>query len=165
MDAREYIEQLSLKPHPEGGFYRETYRSEGTIPEGALPSHFQGKRHYSTAIYFLLQEGDYSAFHRIKSDECWHFYDGGPLWIHVIEKDGNYFRAMLGNKIKEKQLLQFVVPADTWFASEPAEGTVFSLVGCTVSPGFDFHDFEMADGAQLSLQYPENVQIIKRLCK
>src|ERR1044071_4029108 len=125
MTARQYIDQLVLQPHPEGGFYKETYRSSGNISAHCLPEYFGGSRSFSTAIYFLLQQGDFSAFHRIKSDECWHFYAGDRLLIHVIENDGNYYCIQLGNNLAVGETLQFVVPATVWFAAEPATDSRF----------------------------------------
>ena len=165
MIAADYIKFLSLQPHPEGGYFRETYRSSESIDAEALAPVFDGRRHYSTAIYFLLESGDYSAFHRIKSDECWHFYAGGPLIVHMIDEDGCYDFVSLGSNIMKGEQFQFVVPAKTWFASEPAEGTSFSLVGCTVAPGFDFQDFEMAKAEALALQFPAHSKVIRRLSR
>jgi uncharacterized protein len=164
MDAADYIRHLALQPHPEGGYYRETYRSTGSIPVDALPPFFNSQRPYSTAIFFLLEAEDYSAFHRIKSDECWHFYAGGPLVVHIIGSEGHRY-ITLGPDISKGELLQFVVPANTWFASEPAPGTEFSLVGCTVAPGFDFADFEMAEAGKLASSFPASKEIIHRLCR
>ena len=163
--AKHLIEHLQLQPHPEGGFYRETYRSSGIIPAQCLSSEFTGDRHYSTAIYFLLQQGDFSAFHRIKSDECWHFYEGGALHIHVIGPQGHYQRVRLGKKIEKGEVYQFVVPAGAWFASEPAPDTSFTLVGCTVAPGFDFADFEMAKSITLAQKFPQHRSLIDRLSR
>jgi len=165
MTADNFIEYLQLQPHPEGGFFKETYRSKGVITANCLPSGFKGDRFYSTAIYYLLKQGDYSAFHRIASDECWHFYEGGSLLIHIIHIEGDYTTTRLGRKIQEGEVLQFVVPAHCWFASEPAPGTNFSLVGCTVSPGFDFADFEMAHANTLIKEYPQHSSILHRLCR
>ena len=165
MDAEYFIKHLQLQPHPEGGFFKETYRSIGNIPSQSLPANFGGDRSYSTAIYFLLQQGEYSAFHKIESDECWHFYEGGTLLIHVIDEDGNYSYIRLGRNIREGEVFQYVVPARCWFASEPAPGVDFSLVGCTVAPGFDFADFEMANAEALSKEYPQHQSIIYRLCR
>ena len=164
MAAEYFIKHLQLQPHPEGGFFKETYRSPGIIPSQSLPE-FNGDRHYSTAIYFLLQQGDFSAFHRIKSDECWHFYEGGSLLIHIIDDEGNYSCIHLGRKIDEGEVFQFVVPAGSWFASEPGPGTNFTLVGCTVAPGFDFADFEMATAENLLKEYPQHRSLIERLCR
>ena len=165
MTADYFIRHLNLQPHPEGGFFKETYRSPGVIPSRCLPAAFHGDRFYSTAIYFLLQQNDFSAFHRIASDECWHFYEGGSLLIHVIDEDGNYSCTRLGRKPDEGEMLQFVVPAQSWFASEAAPGSSFSLVGCTVAPGFDFADFEMAKAKELLEEYPQHQILIQRLCR
>jgi predicted cupin superfamily sugar epimerase len=165
MTANQLIDHLQLQPHPEGGFFKETYRSKGLIASDCLPGSFNGDRPYSTAIYFLLQQNDFSAFHRIKSDECWHFYEGGTLLIHIINQEGNYSCVALGKHIDEGQQYQFTVPAGCWFASEPAPGTEFSLVGCTVAPGFDFADFEMANAGTLTKIYPQHHSIISSLCR
>lgn len=165
MNAAYFIQHLHLQPHPEGGYFKETYRSSETINAGALPSRFAGERNFSTAIYYLLQQGDFSAFHRIKSDECWHFYAGSTLLIHVIEHNGKYDCIKLGSDIAAGETYQFVVPAGAWFASEPAPNSAFSLVGCTVAPGFNFDDFELAKRTALSAIYPEHSSIISRLTR
>ena len=162
---QQLVQQYTLQPHPEGGWYKETYRSLECIPQDALPERFHGARVFSTAIYFLLEGGNFSAFHRIKADECWHFYAGDTLLIHVIENDGNYCCIKLGKEITSGETFQFVVPANTWFASEPAPGSTFSLVGCTVAPGFDFADFEIADKENLLSAFPRHADIINELCK
>lgn len=159
------IKEFGLLPHPEGGYYKETYRSEEMISKAALPEQFAGDRNFSTAIYFLLEKGNFSAFHRIKSDECWHFYAGGSLLVYILHSSGILETINLGNEIAAGQRFQYVVPAGCWFASEPAPGSAFSFVGCTVSPGFDFSDFEMAKADQLTQQYPQHESVIKRLCR
>jgi predicted cupin superfamily sugar epimerase len=164
MTARHYIKYLQLLPHPEGGYYKESYRSSGILPSSCLPG-FGGNRSFSTAIYFLLEQGDFSAFHRIKSDECWHFYEGETLLIHVLQQNGEYICKRLGKNLEDGEVLQFVVSAGAWFASEPAAGTSFALVGCTVAPGFDFEDFEMAKKENLVQEFPEHTSLIKRLCR
>lgn len=161
LTAQQYIQQLQLQPHPEGGYYKETYRSSlATTIEG-----FASERNVSTGIYFLLQRGNFSAFHKIKSDEMWHFYAGDPLLVHMLPSDGSYTCVTIGNNINNHQTFQFVVPANTWFASEPAPQAAFSLVGCTVAPGFDFADFEMAKAKDLVQQFPAQEALIKRLCR
>ena len=160
-----FIQHLHLLPHPEGGFYRETYRAGEVIPASALPPHFSGARSFSTAIYYLLQRGDFSAFHRIQSDECWHFYAGDTLLIHVIESDGKYYCIRLGNNVAAGETFQFVVPARAWFASEPAPDSAFTLAGCTVAPGFDFADFEIAERKNLLTAYPQHSEIINHLTR
>ncbi len=161
----ELVEKFGLLPHPEGGFYKETYRSAEQIEAVALPERFTGNRQYSTAIYFLLEQGNFSAFHRIQSDECWHFYAGQSLHVHVIHPNGQYELIGMGNHIQSGETFQAVVPAGSWFASETAPGGQFSFVGCTVAPGFDFADFELAKAAELSVLFPEYAGLISRLCR
>lgn len=161
--AKDWIKYLSLKAHPEGGFYQETYRSEGQIQIAE-----QGLRAYSTAIYFLLQGDDFSAFHRIKSDELWHFYAGNTLEIMVLdEASGALERHLLGQDIEAGNHLQLVVPAGKWFASrlQKPQAEHFALVGCTVAPGFDFEDFEMAKAADLVSEFPQHQDHIRNLCR
>ncbi len=165
MNAAFFINHLKLQPHPEGGYFKETYRADEIVAADSLPARFTGSRSFSTAIYYLLQQGDYSAFHRIKSDECWHFYAGDTLLIHIIENNGSYSCIQLGANIEAGETFQFVVPASTWFAAEPARESEFALAGCTVAPGFDFQDFEMTDKQSLSFQFPQHVSIIERLCR
>src|SRR4030095_16179442 len=112
--ANQLIQQYNLVPHPEGGWYKQTYRSSEQIPADALPERFGVSRAFSTAIYFLLEKGNFSAFHRIKSDECWHFYAGGPLHIYVIQQNGELKIISLGNDPEKKQAFQCVVPANCW---------------------------------------------------
>ena len=159
------IAQYNLLPHPEGGYYKETYRSNVLLKQQSLPIGFDGDRNSSTAIYFLLEKGNFSAFHRIKSDECWHFYAGKTLLIYVIDKSGQLEIIKLGNNVLAGEVFQAVVPADCWFASEPAPDSNFSFVGCTVSPGFDFNDFELATADELSEIYPAHQALIERLCR
>jgi len=165
LSAKQLINQYNLQPHPEGGWYKETYRSAESIPANALPDRFLGDRAFSTAIYFLLEQQNFSAFHKIKSDECWHFYAGDPLLIYVINQDGKLNIIHLGNEAEKGQLFQYVVPANCWFASTPADGSKFCFVGCTVSPAFDFKDFELADVSKLSALYPVHKDVIKKLCR
>ena len=162
---RQLIERFNLQPHPEGGWYKEIYRCRDYIDSKALPARYTGNRSFCTAIYFLLEEGEISAFHRIKSDECWHFYAGQTLQVFVIQQNGDLDIINLGNNINNGELFQYVVPAECWFASRPAASTDFSFVGCTVAPGFDFADFELADANELSKQYPQHKKIIHELCR
>lgn len=161
--AQDLIERLSLVPHPEGGFFRETYRAAFQLGAQALLPQFTGMRHASTAIYYLLTAGDRSRFHRIRSDEIWHFYQGDPLQVVEITEAGDISATLLGSDIAAGQVLQHVVPAGRWFGACPAAGSRFSLVGCTVSPGFDFADFEMAERAALLSTYPQLQDWITRL--
>ena len=159
------IQQYHLQPHPEGGWYTQTYKSKERINAEALPERFRGSRVYSTAIYFLLEQGNFSAFHRIKSDECWHFYAGDPLLVYIIDQRGELKIISLGNEHRKGQTFQYVVPANCWFASRPAPNSEYCFVGCTVSPGFEFEDLELADANELSGIYPQHKEIIKELCR
>ena len=163
--AADYIQALQLQPHPEGGYYRQTYASDEQLNAAVLPSRFGGDRSFSTAIYFLLAGKDYSAFHRIKSDELWHFYSGGPLHIYVIHPTGESELLKLGNDLQNGYSFQQVVKAGCWFASKPADENSFSLVGCTVAPGFDFADFEMGKEGELLMEYPQHEEWIRKLCR
>ena len=157
------INHYQLLPHPEGGYYKETYRSIENIPHAALPERFFGARSISTAIYFLLVKDLFSAFHRIKSDECWHFYEGAGLNVHVIHENGEYELIKLGKNSDLGEVYQAIVPAGAWFASETSGE--YSFVGCTVAPGFDFHDFELAKSHDLKAKYPQHQTLIEGLCR
>ena len=159
------IKQYDLQPHREGGWYKQTYKSNELVPLTALPGRFGGDRVFSTAIYFLLEKGNFSAFHKIKSDECWHFYAGDPLKVFVIDQNDDLKTITLGNDVNKGERFQYVVPANCWFASRPAPGSEYSLVGCTVAPGFEFEDLELADGKSLAALYPQHSSIIKELCR
>jgi predicted cupin superfamily sugar epimerase len=165
LSAVDYVEQLQLQPHPEGGYYSRTYQSHEQIPAAVLPARFGADRVMSTAIYFLLEGTDYSAFHRIKSDELWHFYAGGGLHIYVIHPDGKGEILLLGSDMRQGYRFQQLVKAGCWFASKPENETSFSLVGCTVAPGFDFADFEMAKREELLNLYPQYEPWIQQLCR
>lgn len=159
------IEQLELLPHPEGGYFKETYRSDIRIEQRALPGHYKSDRNCSTAIYFLLTSGNFSAFHKIKQDEIWHFYDGTPITLHIITEEGVYEKHLIGQELDIGQVPQFVVKGGDWFASEIEAADSFGLAGCTVSPGFDFEDFEMADRQDLIQLYPEHREVITKLTR
>lgn len=162
-DAAFWIESLGLARHPEGGWFRESYRSAETIPAHALSERFGGSRSFGTAILFLLERGDVSALHRIQSDEIWHFYEGAPLAVHILHPDGRRREILLGRDATRGECFQGVVPAGCWFGAE-SRGD-FSLVGCTVAPGFDFHDFRMADREELTSRHPEHAALISRLTR
>ncbi len=163
------VEQLirihDLKPHPEGGYFRETYRSDEGIPGNCLPPRYGGNRNYSTAIYYLLAYGSISKLHRIASDEVWHFYLGGPLTVVELKPDGPADRIILGPEVDHGQRLQHVVKAGTWIGAYPNPGSGYCLVGCTVAPGFDFADFQSACRQELLERYPLEQEIILKLTK
>jgi uncharacterized protein len=164
LTAELLIAQYKLQPHPEGGHYLQTYQSTEQIPTAALPDRFNGDRFYSTAIYFLLEGKQFSAFHRIQSDELWHFYTGVGLHVYVIHPDGRGEILKLGDDLANGYSFQQVVPAGCWFASKPVTENGFSFVGCTVAPGFDFADFELADKEVLLKEYPKHAGWIDKLC-
>lgn len=161
VQVKSIISQLELEKHPEGGYFKETYRS-GEITDTA-----QGKRNISTAIYYLLDSESISHLHRIKSDEMWHFYIGSPLRLVILnEKTGAFREIILSNDLENNSTLQFVVPAGVWMAAEVIDKSSFSLVGCTVSPGFDFRDFEMADDKVLdSVSEELKDKLVGFICK
>ncbi|HUA16876.1 MAG TPA: cupin domain-containing protein [Verrucomicrobiae bacterium] len=205
-DAKYWIDKLRLEPHPEGGYFRQTYKSEvrivpedshpfdalrslraGSVAKGATrmeqpstkmrESQSGGTRAASTAIYFLLVEEDFSALHRLRSDEMWHFYAGSPLAVHVIAPEGEYSSIRLGNNPERGEVFQAVVQAGCWFGAEVARDfhvsqdrrdvgqPMFALVGCTVAPGFEFEGFELARREELSAKYPHHRELIERLTR
>jgi hypothetical protein len=164
-DAAYWLDKLQLTRHVEGGAFREVYRSALVVPRQALPLFFQGDRNASTHIYFLLTRGQFSAFHRIAADELWHFYAGDPLIVYEITHSGRLIEHRLGADPEKGESFFSVVSAGSWFGSMPADGGEYTLVGCTVAPGFDFADFELADPAGLAGQYPAHAELIRRLTR
>lgn len=157
-----WIEALHLRRHPEGGWFREIYRSGETMARADLPNRFRGDRCFSTAIYFLLHDTDVSAFHRIRQDEAWHFYDGTALTLHIIDGAGQYSTVRLGRQIDAGEQLVTVVTAGQLFgATVDREG--YALAGCTVAPGFEFEDLDMPSRDALLEEYPQHRNIIERL--
>ncbi|MET0243110.1 MAG: cupin domain-containing protein [Flavitalea sp.] len=162
-NASYWISKLNLSRHVEGGSFRETYRSPINIPSAVLPKGFAGDTSVSTCIYFLLEQGQFSAFHKINSDECWHFYEGSQLDIFEIDAKGILTVHKLGRDLEAGESFQVVIKAGNWFASRVAFGGDYALVGCTVAPGFDFADFELATSGSLSSKYPHHASLIKTL--
>jgi len=156
MTSKELINDLGLFPHPEGGYYKETYRSEETTvnKNGDL-------RNLCTSIYFLLEEKDKSHFHRIQSDELWFFHTGQSLEIYYISSAGEMRSVTLGHTLSLGEIPFFRIPANTWFACKIKQEKGFSLVSCTVAPGFDFADFELATGEKLTQEFPKLKGIIE----
>lgn len=157
--ARELIQALALSPHPERGYYVETYRARGQVQS----AEHGGVRSASTGIYFLISEPEPSTYlHRLKSDELFHLYEGGPLDVLRLLPDGSWDVARLGLDVELGARPQLVLSAGTWFGTELAPGASYCLIGCTVAPGFDFADFEL-DPGDLDRQYPTAAQHIARL--
>jgi predicted cupin superfamily sugar epimerase len=161
--AEYWINKLQLATHIEGGAFREIYRSPVLAPLTALPSAFTGERNFCTSIYFLLQQHQFSAFHKIKSDEVWHFYYGDALIVYEIDQQGRLIEHRLGCDPDNNETFQCVITAGNWFAAKLAPGGEFALVGCTVSPGFDFADFELAKQEELTAAWPAHASLIKEL--
>jgi uncharacterized protein len=165
--AGELIRRFDLQPHPEGGFFAETYRSAARVLRADEPARTDGTLAASTAIYYLLCDGAHSAWHRIRSDEVWHFYAGEPLLVHVLDESdpgGTLVTHRLGNPLTHAgSVYQAVVPAGLWFAAECADPASFALVGCTVAPGFEFGEFELADVDALKGRHPRHAELIGRL--
>jgi hypothetical protein len=136
-----------------------------SIARAALPRQFTGARSVSTAIYFLLEGENFSGFHRLRSDELWHFYTGNPLLVHVIEEEGRYSEIQLGTDLEAGQNWQAVVKAGCWFASCVRDPGSFALVGCTVAPGFEFEDFELGEREGLTRLFPQHRDLIQRFTR
>jgi predicted cupin superfamily sugar epimerase len=154
------IRRFELVPHPEGGYYRETYRAAQTVHRAGANE----PRSASTAIYYMLCDGAHSAWHRLKSDEAWHFYAGAPLLVHVLDRAGKLTTHRLGNALTHADtVFQAIVLAGDWFAAECEDPQSFAVVGCTVAPGFEFSEFEVANVSALQAQYPAHRELIARL--
>ncbi|MFT4415554.1 cupin domain-containing protein [Fredinandcohnia humi] len=161
-DAKYWITKLGLEPHPEGGFYKSTYTSKQSVPverEGNEDT----IRNLYTSIYFLLRSEDISHFHRLQSDELWYYHGGSSLTIHIIDENGNYQERKLGLQIDNDEVPQVLVPRNTIFGSSVMEEDTFAIVGCMVSPGFDFEDFELFTQEELLKKYPQHEQIIRKM--
>lgn len=165
MNAQEYIKKLNLIPHPEGGYYREIYRAEGIVSQQNLPMRYNGGRAYSTSIYYLLESGDVSSLHRLASDEQWFHIDGSALTIHSITPDGTYTQHAIGKNLDNGESPYAVVRHGCWFGGTVDSLDSFTLVGCVVSPGFNFDDFELAKKDQLIRQFPRHKALIEQITR
>lgn len=163
--AQAWIDALQLAPHPEGGKFREVHRSRETIPLAGLPARFSGPRNFSTAIYYLLQGSEFSAWHRIRQDEVWHFYDGASIILHKISLSGEYAAIELGRDLDRGVAPMAVVEAGSLFAAALVDRRDYALVGCTVAPGFDFADFQMPTQQELLQQFPQHATIIREFSR
>lgn len=162
--ATYWINRLHLTKHVEGGYFSEVYRSSFILEQQKIPS-LAGNRNISTGIYFLLEQGQFSAFHRITSDELWHFYYGDVLNIFELEENGELITHQLGSDPGKGQQFQCAIKAGNWFASAPAPESEYALCGCTVSPGFDFADFELANRDTLNHRFPQHASLINSLTR
>ncbi len=157
------IKKLKLQPHSEGGYFREIYKSKIVIPAKDLPPDFSDSRSAMTSGYYLLAGDDFSRFHRLKADELWHHYEGGPLIIYIINSSGELEKHILGMDLKSGENPSVLIEKKQWFAAELKDKDSFVLAGCTVVPGFEYEDLELADRATLIAYYPQHKDIIKRL--
>ncbi len=164
-NADYWIEQFKLIRHEEGGYFREIYRSAETIPEANLPDRFDGSRAFSTSIYFLLKENDFSAFHQLKADEIWHFYAGSTLTIFAINAQGILSQIILGEDFDNGEVFQAVVPAGHWFAAKVNNPDSYALVGCTMAPGFEYQDFKLGKRKELIKEFPQHKALIDELTR
>ena len=165
LSITDVIKKLDLQPHPEGGYFKELYRSDEIIDNSSLSNEFEGNRNYSTSIYYLLESKDFSAFHKINQDEIWHFYLGSAIELHILSEDGELKTIHIGNNLNNGELPQAIVPKHNWFAAKVKHPNTFALVGCTVSPGFDFRDFELASYDKLTERFPEHKALIKEFTR
>ncbi len=161
-DPQFWIQHLNLQPHPEGGFFRETFRSVMEVAHKQLPYGYSGDRKISTSIYYLLRSGEISRLHRLRSDELWYYHFGGSLRIVMIDHEGNKHTKILGAKLEKAERPQVLIPAGTIFGAEVMESDSFSLLGCLVSPGFEFDDFEIYERDELLQVYPKHAEIINK---
>lgn len=175
--AEFWIKSLQLLEHPEGGYFRESYRSSDNIPDKYLPDRYStdesheknGSHSFSTCIYYLLKKNQFSALHRLKSDEIWHYYAGDPVQLHIIETDGdgnsNLLKPLLGPDWENKESFQIAVKSGSWFGGMVVPTGSYCLLGCTVAPGFEFSDFDLADRRDLLAMFPDYRDVIIRLTK
>ncbi len=163
--AEYWVKKLNLLPHPEGGHFKKNYFSPETLLQKALPERFAGNRQLYSAIYFLLAASDFSCFHRLKADEIWHFYAGNTLQIYSILPNGQLKTDLLGTDLENGAQPQVLIPAERWFAAQVLDQKSFTLAGCTLAPGFDFADFEMADREKLTREFPQHEEVIVQLTR
>ena len=161
--AAEWIARLKLQPHPEGGYYRETYRSPQSLPATVLPAGLDGQRSLATAVLFLLPGEDVSRLHRLRTDEIWCYHAGSSLTLHQFAPTGLYSRLRLGVDATGGACPQVVIPADCWFGAIVDDREAFTLVSCCLAPGFEFADFELAERQALASAWPEHAELIGRL--
>ncbi len=167
MTAAELKRLLQLEPHPrEGGWFRQTWKAEETIPQTALPGgRYTGPRAAGTAIYYLLEPDNFSEMHKLASDEVFHFYLGNPVEMLQLWPDGSGRRVVLGQDVAAGELLQTVVPQGVWQGTRLIDGGQVALLGCTVSPGFDYADYVSGSRDELTRRWPEWNEMIAKLTR
>ncbi len=163
--AQYWIEKLNMTKHPEGGFFAPAFRASEQISRDGLPDRFAGNRAIVSSIYYLLEKGRFSTFHRLKSFEIWNFFEGDPLTIHVLDPHGALIEKRLGPDFDAGESFQAAIEPENWFAAEHRGPGEFTLAGCTVAPGFEWEDMEIAGRAELQARYPQHAEIIERLTR
>lgn len=167
--AARWIDALGLAPHPEGGYFRETYRSGESLSGTSLPERYGGaSRSLSTSIYYLLERGDRSRLHRLASDEIWNFHAGDPVTLHLLDEEEGYRVRVLGLAVERGQSLQVAVPRGVWFGAtlehSDLDGAAgYALVGCAMAPGFEFADFELAEADRIMAAFPDAPEVVGKL--
>lgn len=164
-NARYWIARLNLVEHPEGGYFAPAFRSSERVGRESLPDRFTGERAVVSSIYYLLEAGQFSTFHRMKSVEIWNFYEGSPLAIHILTPEGTLFERRLGRDIEKGEVPQLAIEPGNWFAAELCGPDEFALTGCVVAPGFEYEDMELAARPDLLALYPEHGELISRLTR
>lgn len=161
--AKQIIRQFNLVPHIEGGYFKEIYRSQDLVKS----SKYDGENRVAyTSIYYLLTGNEYSSWHKLKSDEIWHFYHGCPLLLYVLDPAKGLLTLQLGNAIEENESqFQIMIPANHWFAAQPTKSDSYTLVSCTVAPGFEYQDFALATQQDLLAEFPQYRALIEKFCK
>ncbi len=163
--AQYWIEKLNLAKHPEGGFFAPAFRASEQIGRDGLPDRFAGNRAIVSSIYYLLEKGQFSTFHRLKSVEIWNFFEGDPLTIYILDPHGALIEKRLGRNVDSGESFQVAIEPGSWFAAEHCGPGEFTLVGCVVAPGFEYEDMEIAGRAHLHARYPQHAEIIERLTR
>jgi predicted cupin superfamily sugar epimerase len=163
LKAAQIIEKFNLEPHPEGGFYKRVFESKSKIRQEYLPPAFTGDRAFLTSIYYVISKGQFSAFHKLKQDEIWHLYSGGPVLVHKIDAKGVLDTVVLGHDYVAGQVPHVEFRPGTVFAAELTPHTDFAFLGCSVSPGFEFSDMQLCPTADLLSKYPSHKDLIVRL--
>ena len=159
--ANFWIGHLRLNKHPEGGWFKEVYRSDEILSKKSLPERYTSFRAISTSIYYLLYGNEHSSFHRLRSDEIWHFYSGSPVSVYIILPSGNLIIKICGPFAERGNSFQLLIPKGSWFAAKVTDPSSFTLLGCTVAPGFDFEDFELGQREELTKRFPQHAKIIQ----
>lgn len=160
-EIEQLISKFNLKPHPEGGFFGAGYRSQEFLRKDALPGRYDAPRNLYSSIYFMVTPESPSCFHRLRTDEIWHFYAGDPIELHLIWEQGRYSKIVLSAEPGNEKF-QTLVKRNTWMAAISSGERGFGLAGCTLSPGFEYTDFELADGDQLLAAYPDHEAVIRK---